>query len=156
MIAVIYILWILYFLEVVMFNSKILEMVTIVNYKERLKEDGSNFFVLEIQSGIEMIKSKSTGNFYATAKRAFIPSTFTKEVCQSLIGTQMPGGIVKEVCEPFNYVIRETGEEITLNHRWVYKSEEELQKQKVSTMSEQNVIANSEVFSKNGILEPAM
>lgn len=131
-------------------------MVTIVNYKERQKEDGTEFFVLELQGGIEMVKSKETGNFYATAKRAYIPSTFTKEVCQSLIGTQMPGGIVKEVCEPFNYVIKETGEEITLNHRWVYKSEEELQKPKATTMPEQNVIANSDVFSKNGILEPTM
>ena len=131
-------------------------MVTIVNYKERQKEDGTEFFVLELQGGIEMVKSKETGNFYATAKRAYIPSTFTKEVCQSLIGTQMPGGIVKEVCEPFNYVIKETGEEITLNHRWVYKSEEELQKPKATTLPEQNVIANSDVFSKNGILEPTM
>lgn len=139
-----------------MFNSKFLRMVTIVNYKERQKEDGTEFFVLELQGGIEMVKSKETGNFYATAKRAYIPSTFTKEVCQSLIGTQMPGGIVKEVCEPFNYVIKETGEEITLNHRWVYKSEEELQKPKATTLPEQNVIANSEVFSKNGILEPTM
>jgi len=139
-----------------MFNSKFLRMVTIVNYKERQKEDGTEFFVLELQGGIEMVKSKETGNFYATAKRAYIPSTFTKEVCQSLIGTQMPGGIVKEVCEPFNYVIKETGEEITLNHRWVYKSEEELQKPKATALPEQNVIANSEVFSKNGILEPAM
>lgn len=139
-----------------MFNSKFLRMVTIVNYKERQKEDGTEFFVLELQGGIEMVKSKETGNFYATAKRAYIPSTFTKEVCQSLIGTQMPGGIVKEVCEPFNYVIKETGEEITLNHRWVYKSEEELQKPKATTLPEQNVIANSDVFSKNGILEPTM
>lgn len=131
-------------------------MVTIVNYKERQKEDGTEFFVLELQGGIEMVKSKETGNFYATAKRAYIPSTFTEEVCESLIGTQMPGVIVKEVCEPFNYVIKETGEEITLNHRWVYKSEEELQKPKATSMPEQNVIANSGVFSKNGILEPTM
>ena len=78
-----------------------------------------------------MVKSKETGNFYVTAKRAFIPSTFDEDVCASLVGTQMPGGIVKEVCEPFNYVVKETGEEITLNHRWVYKSEDELKKLKL-------------------------
>ena len=131
-------------------------MVRIVNYKERQKEDGTEFYVLELQGGIEMIKSKETGNFYATAKRAFIPSTFDEQTCTALIGTEMPGGIIKEACEPFNYVIKETGEEITLNHRWVYKSEEELAKTKAPVMAEQNVIANSEVFSKNGILEPAM
>ncbi|WP_412985625.1 hypothetical protein [Pontimicrobium sp. IMCC45349] len=131
-------------------------MVTIINFKERQKEDGTTFFVLELQGGIEMVKSKETGNFYATAKRAFIPSTFDKDVCTSLIGTKMPGGIVKEVCEPFNYVITETGEEITLNHRWVYKSEDELTPAKAPVIHEQNVIANSNVFSKNGILEPAI
>ncbi|GAB1858044.1 hypothetical protein MHTCC0001_28810 [Flavobacteriaceae bacterium MHTCC 0001] len=131
-------------------------MVTIVNFKERQREDGTEFFVLELQGGIEMVKSKETGNFYATAKRTFLPSTFTREVCESLIGTQMPGGIVKEACEPFDYVVKETGEEITLNHRWVYKSEEELTKTKATALPEQNVIANSDVFSKNGILEPAM
>ncbi len=127
-------------------------MVTIINFKERQKEDGTEFYVLELQGGIEMVKSKETGNFYATAKRAYIPSTFTKEVCSSIIGTQMPGKIVKEECKPFNYVIKETGEEIILKHRWTYKSEEELTPLK----QEKNIIANSEVFSSNGILEPTM
>ena len=102
-----------------------------------------------------MVKSKETGNFYVTAKKAFIPSTFDEDVCASLVGTQMPGGIVKEVCEPFNYTVKETGEEITLNHRWVYKSEDELKPKQTAVQYEQNVIANSDVFSKNGILEHA-
>ncbi len=131
-------------------------MVRIISYKQRDKDDGTSFFVLELQGGIEMVKSKETGNFYVTAKRAFIPSTFDEDVCESLVGTQMPGGIVKEVCEPFNYVVKETGEEITLNHRWIYKSEDELKPVHSPAKQEQNVIANSNVFSENGILEPSM
>jgi len=131
------------------------KMVRIINYKQRDKDDGTSFFVLELQGGIEMVKSKETGNFYVTAKKAFIPSTFDEDVCASLVGTQMPGGIVKEVCEPFNYTVKETGEEITLNHRWVYKSEDELKPKQTAVQYEQNVIANSDVFSKNGILEHA-
>ncbi len=38
-------------------------MVTIVNYKERQKDDGTSFFVLELQGGIEMTQSKTTGMF---------------------------------------------------------------------------------------------
>lgn len=38
-------------------------MVTIVNYKERLKDDGTSFFVLELQGGIEMTQSKETIGF---------------------------------------------------------------------------------------------
>ena len=131
-------------------------MVRIINYKQRDKEDGTTFFVLELQGGIEMVKSKETGNFYATAKRAFIPSTFDEEVCAALIGTEMPGKIVKEACDPFTYTIKETGEEVTLEHRWVYDTEEVVKQQQATVKYEQNVIANSDIFSKNGILEAAM
>jgi hypothetical protein len=131
-------------------------MVRIINYKERQKEDGTLFFVLELQGGIEMVKSKETGNFYATAKRAFIPSTFDEQVCTGLIGTEMPGSIIKEDCEPFEYVVKETGEEITLSHRWVYVAEDAVKPKQETFMPSHNVIAKSEVFSQNGILEPAM
>jgi len=128
-------------------------MVRIINYKERQREDGTEFYVLELQGGIEMVKSKETGNFYATAKRAFIPSTFNEQTCTGLIGTEMPGSIIKEDCEPFTYVITETGEEITLSHRWVYVTEDAVKPEQTAVRYEQNVIANSDVFSQNGILE---
>ncbi|MCD9584253.1 hypothetical protein ACE1MK_11980 [Tenacibaculum maritimum] len=57
-------------------------MVTIINYKERQKEDGTTFYVLEVQGGIEMIRSKVTGNFYATAKKAYVLSTFDEGICK--------------------------------------------------------------------------
>lgn len=95
-------------------------MVTIINFKERSKEDGTSFFVLEVQGGIEMVQSKVTGNFYATAKKAYLPSTFDALTCQALIGTQMPGSIEKEACEPYEYTVKETGEIITLTHRYCY------------------------------------
>ncbi len=128
-------------------------MVRIINYKLRDKEDGTSFFVLELQGGIEMVQSKETGNFYATAKKAFIPSTFDEQTCTSLIGTEMAGSIIKEECEPFQYVVKETGEEITLSHRWVYVTEDAVKTKQQPVIPQHNVIANSEVFSSNGILE---
>ena len=130
-------------------------MVRIINYKSRQKEDGTEFYVLEIQGGIEMVKSKETGNFYATAKKAYIPSTFDEEVCSALIGTEMPGSIIKEDCEPFEYVVKETGKEFTLSHRWVYVTEDAVKPKQTVIKYKQNVIAKSEMFSKNGILEHA-
>ncbi|GAA4890356.1 hypothetical protein GCM10023311_13190 [Flaviramulus aquimarinus] len=130
-------------------------MVRIINYKERFKDDGTSFFVLELQGGIEMVKSKATGNFYATAKRAYIPSTFDEDVCSALIGTEMAGSIIKEDCEPFTYAIKETGEEVTLNHRWIYVTEDAVKPKQQAVKYEKNVMANSDVFSKNGILEHA-
>lgn len=98
-------------------------MVRIVNYLKRQTEEGKLFFVLEIQSGIEMALSSKTGQFYATAKKASISSTFDEETCIALVGTEMPGTIDKIECEPFEYVIKETGELITLNHRYRFVPE---------------------------------
>ena len=43
---------------------------------------------------------------------------------KSLIGSEFPGSIVKEECEPYEYTIQDTGEIITLSHRYVYRAEE--------------------------------
>ena len=130
-------------------------MVRIINYKEREKEDGTSFFLLELQGGIQMVKSQESGRFYATAKRAFISSTFDELTCEALIGSEMPGKIIKEECEPYDYLIKETGEEITLSHRWVYAPEESSSSEDVQkkTKSTENIHANVEKFSKNGVPE---
>lgn len=100
-------------------------MVTISSYVQRTNAEGEIFHALIIQGGIEMVQSKETGNFYATAKRASITSTFDEETCKSIIGTQIPGSIKKVECEPYEYTIKETGEIITLNHHWTYLPEGE-------------------------------
>ena len=97
-------------------------MVRIINYKKRMAED-KEFFVLEVSGGIEMVMSKITGQFYATSKRAYVSSTFDEETCKGLIGTQMPGKISKIKTEPYAYTIRETGEVITLEHKYIYLPE---------------------------------
>lgn len=98
-------------------------MVRIINFKERESQDGSTFFALTIQGGVELIKSKETGNFYATARRTSIPSTFDKETCEALIGSELPGQIVKHQCEPYSHTIKETGEVIELSYRFEYVPE---------------------------------
>ncbi len=125
-------------------------MVTVINYKERQKEDGTTFYVLEVQGGIEMIKSKATGNFYATAKKANVSSTFDEAICQGLIGAQMDGSIKKKDCEPYEYTVKETGEVIELTHRYVFLPPEEIE------VIPQNSFKAENIFSQNGILEPTM
>ncbi|ARN78236.1 hypothetical protein BST97_09665 [Nonlabens spongiae] len=98
-------------------------MVRIIGFKKREKEDGAPFFVLELQGGIEMVKSAETGQFYATAKKAFVTSTFDEMTCEALIGSEMEGSIVKKQVDPYTYVVKETGEEIILRHRWIYLPE---------------------------------
>ncbi|MEY8850023.1 hypothetical protein AB9K26_14480 [Psychroserpens sp. XS_ASV72] len=100
-------------------------MVQIVDYKTYQKEDGSEFHALIVQGGIEAVKSKETGRTYLTARKANVPCTFDESTCESLKGTQMPGSIKKVEVETYDYVVPETGEMITLNHRYEYFSEEE-------------------------------
>ncbi len=123
-------------------------MVTITNYKELQKENGTSFYLLQVQGGIEMIRSKQTGDFYATAKKAYVPSTFDEITCKNLIGSQMSGEVVKKNCEPFEYTVKETGEVVTLSHRWVYVTQED--------MENKNMINRNEgVASKNNAFQVA-
>ena len=95
-------------------------MVKVINYKEIQREDGSSFFLLEVQSGVEMVKSQQTGNYYATVKKAMLACTFDEPTCKYLIGSEIPGRIEKITVAPYDYVIKQTGETITLHHRYVY------------------------------------
>lgn len=99
-------------------------MVRIVGYHANENQKGEVFYSLSIQGGVEMVKSIETDNFYLTARRARITSTFDEDTCKSLIGTQLPGTIQKVDCEPYPYTIKETGEEITLEHTYVYAAEQ--------------------------------
>lgn len=99
-------------------------MLRIVNFKERESDDGSTFFALTIQGGVELVKSNATGNFYATARKTSITSTFDEETCQALLGSEIPGKIVKKECEPYTFTIKDTGEIIELSHRYEYVPEE--------------------------------
>ncbi|WP_374463419.1 hypothetical protein [Chryseobacterium sp.] len=60
-------------------------MITITNCTKRQKEDGSTFYVLEVQGGIEMGMSQTINPFYATYKKGF----HHFNICQALIETQM-------------------------------------------------------------------
>ena len=95
-------------------------MVKIINYKERKREDGTSFFVLEISGGIEMLLSQKTGNYYATVKKAYLSCAFDEQVCQSLIGSELTGSIEKQECEPYEYTVKDTGEVLLLTHRYTY------------------------------------
>nr|WP_225585511.1 hypothetical protein [Flavobacterium sp. MDT1-60] len=129
-------------------------MVRIVNYQKRQTEEGKPFFVLEIQSGIEMVLSTKTGQYYATAKRANISSTFDEETCKALLGTDMPGNIRKMDSEPYEYTVRETGEIIMLTHRYVYQPEinNPIPTSSKGESFESDFATKIETFSRNGHL----
>lgn len=129
-------------------------MVRIVNYQKRQAENGKEFFVLELQGGIEMVKSAETGKFYVTARKASISSTFDEITCKALIGTELPGSVEKVNCEPYNYTIKDTGEVITLCHRFEYVEEEAISQNvevsKTTIDDFMSKVPSGNAFSTNG------
>ena len=99
-------------------------MVTITGFTERINKEGKPFYALTVQGGLEMVLSEESGRYYATAKQASLTSTFDEKTCQGLVGTKLPGKISKVVCDPYEYTVQETGEIITLSHRWTYSPNE--------------------------------
>lgn len=99
--------------------------VKIISYKAVQNKEGKEFFALTLMGGIEAVKS-SNGNYYLTAKKASIPSTFSEEICIGLIGQSLEGEIVKIPCEPYSFTSKSTGEEITLKYRYGYQESKAL------------------------------
>ena len=95
-------------------------MVRIIDYATRMNREGEPFLALIVQDGITLVKSKETGLYYATAKKASVPSTFDEATCKSLIGQELDGSIERMECEPYEFTNEETGEVIQLDHRWVF------------------------------------
>lgn len=100
-------------------------MVKIISYKAVQNKEGKEFYALTLMGGIETVKS-SNGNYYLTAKKASIPSTFSEEICMGLIGQTLEGEIVKIPCEPYSFTSKNTGEEITLDFRYGYQESKAL------------------------------
>ncbi|MBK7095318.1 MAG: hypothetical protein IPH57_09845 [Saprospiraceae bacterium] len=125
-------------------------MVTIIDYKQRTSEDGKSFFVLELQGDVEFVQSHDTGKYYATARKITMSCTFDENTCKKLVGMSLNGHIDKVECEPYEYVIRETGEHITSAHKYSYVPDEvEVQQVKETVQFEPDL----RKFSKNGSKE---
>jgi hypothetical protein len=98
-------------------------MVTIIDFVPRSNAEGKVFYSLFLQGGIEMVKSRVSDNYYATIKKCSITSTFDEATCKASIGEKLPGSIQKKPCEPYEFTVKETGEIIALDFRWVYLPE---------------------------------
>lgn len=99
-------------------------MVKIVNYQVRKNKAGEDFVSLDLQGDLVMVQSSETGRFYATCKRCSVTSTFSEEEAKTLIGKELPGNIRRVASESYDFTVPETGEVITLAHRWEYLPEE--------------------------------
>ena len=97
--------------------------VTITGYEQKMKDD-KVFFVITLQGDAKVAFSETTGNPYLTADKAKMTTSFDEVMCQMLVGKQLTGSIQKVACEPYSYTNKETGELITLSHRFQYSPKE--------------------------------
>lgn len=109
-------------------------MVTIIDWKKRNSEDGREFNSLILQGDIELIQSKESGRFYATARKCSISCTFNDIICGTLIGKTLPGQIEKMQCDPYDYNVPGTDEIISLAHTYYYDPVERTMEQQVFGM----------------------
>ena len=110
-------------------------MVTITEYKNCISQEGREFLALVLQGEVTVATSKE-GNFYLTANKTSIPTSFNEKVCQTLIGKTLAGSIHKVPCESFQYTNHQTGETVTLNYRYQYSPREDATVKQVSNPME--------------------
>lgn len=106
-------------------------MVTVVNFEKRTNTENENFNVLVLQGELELVQSKDSGKFYATAKTCTISCTFNDLMCKALIGKILPGAIEKMECDPYDYHVPGTDEIISLSHTYYYDPVEKTMEQEV-------------------------
>lgn len=99
-------------------------MVTVTNYFVQKNKEGKEFLSLELTGDVEAIQSTDSGRFYLTAKKCRIASTFSENIAKSLIGNKLPGKVERVQSDPYEYLVEDTGEMITLSHTYVYNPEE--------------------------------
>ena len=95
-------------------------MVTIKQVLQRKTSEGKPFLVLELEGGLEILTSESTGKPYATVKRCTIPCTMDESSAKALIGSSLPGRIEKVKCDPYSYQPPNSIEVVTLDYTYAY------------------------------------
>ena len=98
-------------------------MITIIGIKDCITADGRNFTALILQSDIKFVQSEN-GNYYITAYKASVSTSLDEFVCKTLLGKQLQGDIQKVLCEPYEFVNKETGETTMLDWKYQYTPEE--------------------------------
>ena len=96
-------------------------MVQVLEVVERTSSTGNTFRVVIVGSDAQVVFSKD-GNPRVDAVKSGIPSNLPIEALQALIGSKLPGKIVKQECEPYTFTGSD-GEDVTLDYRWQYVAE---------------------------------
>ena len=94
-------------------------MVLVSDYALRKNKDGQQFVALILTGGLELVKSQQTGKVYGTCRKCSIASTLDEPTAKMLVGSKLPGEIVRVPCEPYFYTTT-SGEQIELDFEYQY------------------------------------
>ncbi|MFM7024429.1 MAG: hypothetical protein ACKOXB_15785 [Flavobacteriales bacterium] len=100
-------------------------MVTITGYSKKDSPSGGKFIVLHLEGGVQMVRSEESGTWFASALKTNIIASVDEKTCKTLVGTQLPGTIIKKKVTPYKYTVPSTGEERMLDYRYEYINEEQ-------------------------------
>jgi hypothetical protein len=95
-------------------------MVKIIGFQQRQTVAGKVFFVLELEGGLQILPSITTGSLYASKSKCTVPCPFSEKEVKELIGTTLPGSIERVPCEPYSFKNPE-GKNVELDYRYTYK-----------------------------------
>lgn len=80
--------------------------------------------MIQVTGEVEAVQSKQSGRMYLTVRTAMVPTTFDEATAESLIGNELPGRVEKVACPEYEYTVPESGEVVTLTHRFEYVPDE--------------------------------
>lgn len=98
--------------------------VTIIGYQKKKNQEGGSFLVLNIEGGVVMSQSESTGSWFASTMKTSIVASMDEKTIMGMIGQTLPGTIIKKQCPPYSYTIPSTGEDKTLDYTYEFCPED--------------------------------
>jgi len=94
--------------------------VTIQSFQVKKNQKGEEFVVLNLVSEIVLEKSANTGNVFASTYKANIIAAFDADTAKLLVGTKLPGAIIKKEVPPYEFTVKSTGKKMILKHTFEY------------------------------------
>jgi proteasome assembly chaperone (PAC2) family protein len=94
---------------------KIIDAKTRVNSKTK-----EEYNIVVLQGNVEIQKSQSTGKFYLRSKTISIPTTLNQNEIKQLIGSSIPGEIVKVDCPEYLVPVPNSTRKLKITHSFEY------------------------------------
>ena len=94
---------------------KIIGTETKVNPKTK-----EQYNLIVLLGNVEILKSKSTGKPYLTAKKVTMPTTLTSQQAEELVGTSLAGDIKKVDCPEYEIKMPGSKKKVRISHTFQF------------------------------------